>query len=510
MRRIGTALLIFLSASVLIPAPKASAQTPTVPTAEAPPAPASRPTDVQDEPVRMARPVLRVGQDYTVRPGEAVRNLTVIFGDAVIEGRVEGDLVVVFGKAQLSSTAVIEGSLIVVGGSGSASVGSRVDRDLVIVGAGLDAPPEFTGGGQQIVIGPKALGGKLDAILPWIARGLLWGRLIVPDLPWVWGIVAVFFLVSLALNLVFDRPVRACAATLAEKPLTTLMVGLLVLLLTGPVCLLLAVSVIGLVVVPFVSCALVGAALIGRVGTARWIGMTVVPADAPEDRVQSFRSFVIGSALICVAYMVPVLGILTWVLIGVFGLGAATLAFITSYRRENPAPAPPVAPMATPSTGPYPQQSAPMPNHEPSAAVSQSVAVPAGGATDLLSFPHAFFRDRLAAFVLDVILVVIAQQILDLNRRDSALFLLLLAYHIGFWTWKGTTVGGIICQLRVVRVDGAPLRFVDALVRGLSSIFSLAVAGIGCLWILRDPERQAWHDKIAGTYVVRVPRNWPI
>jgi uncharacterized RDD family membrane protein YckC len=54
------------------------------------------------------------------------------------------------------------------------------------------------------------------------------------------------------------------------------------------------------------------------------------------------------------------------------------------------------------------------------------------------------------------------------------------------------------------------LSFADALVRGLSSIFSVAVAGIGVLWILRDPERQAWHDKIAGTYVVKVPRHYPI
>jgi uncharacterized RDD family membrane protein YckC len=131
-------------------------------------------------------------------------------------------------------------------------------------------------------------------------------------------------------------------------------------------------------------------------------------------------------------------------------------------------------------------------------------------ATDLLSFPHAAFRDRLAAFVLDVILVVIAQQLLELTRRDSSFFLLLLVYHIGFWTWKTTTVGGIICQLRVVRVDGTPLRFVDALVRGLSSIFSLAVVGLGALWILKDPDGQAWHDKIAGTYVVKVPRNWPL
>ena len=125
------------------------------------------------------------------------------------------------------------------------------------------------------------------------------------------------------------------------------------------------------------------------------------------------------------------------------------------------------------------------------------------------TLPHASFRDRVAAGILDLILVVLAYQLLDRFPRPN-FFLLLLAYNIGFWTWKGTTVGGIICQLRVVRVDGTPLRFVDALVRGLSAIFSLAVVGLGMFWILRDPERQAWHDRIAGTYVVKVPRNWPL
>ena len=126
------------------------------------------------------------------------------------------------------------------------------------------------------------------------------------------------------------------------------------------------------------------------------------------------------------------------------------------------------------------------------------------------TLPHASFRDRVAAGVLDLILVVLAYQLLDRFPRPNAFFLLLLAYNIGFWTWKGTTVGGIICQLRVVRVDGTPPRFVDALVRGLAAIFSLAVVGLGMFWILRDPERQAWHDRIAGTYVVKVPRNWPL
>ena len=512
MKRISYELVTLISIAALILPAHAIAQTRPAPAApDTVAAPAAESTlDVQAERYRVRQPVLRIGQDFTVRAGDAVREVAVIFGDAVIDGRVERDVVVVFGKVQLSSTAAIEGSLVVVGGSATVSEGAVVGEDLFVVGGGLDAPAGFTSGGQHIVIGPRALGGRLEAIVPWVTRGLLWGRPIVPDLPWVWGVAGIFFLVSLALNLVFDRPVRASAATLAEKPLTAFVVGLLVLLLTGPLCLLLAVSVIGLAVVPFVICALFAAGLIGRVAAARWIGMSVVPQESLENRLQSLRSFLVGSAVICVAYMVPVLGFLTWTMLGVFGLGAATLAFISAYRRENPSPPPRPPSIDTPPPVPYQEGTAAVPNHDAPPVTIRAPAATVAGVTDLASFPRAPFRDRLAAFVLDVILVVIAAQLLDLVRRDSATFLLLLGYHIGFWTWKSTTVGGIICQLRIVRVDGTPLRFVDALVRGLSGIFSLAVLGIGFLWILKDPERQAWHDKIAGTYVVKVPRNWPL
>ena len=265
---------------------------------------------------------------------------------------------------------------------------------------------------------------------------------------------------------------------------------------------------------PFVFCALLLAWIVGKVGVARGIGMTILRQTWQESHAQAILSFVIGFAVICVAYMVPVLGFVTWAMTGVLGLGAATLAVIAGYRAENPAPLPRVPSVATTSAR-YQDGDAARPI--PEAAAARTHSAPTGTPphapwrrSDLLSFPRAPFRDRLAAFVLDVILVAIAQQLLDLTTRDSAIFLLLLAYHIGFWTWKGTTVGGIICQLRVIRVDGTPLRFVDALVRGLSSIFSLAVLGLGCLWILKDPERQAWHDKIAGTYVVKVPRHWPV
>src|SRR5688500_20050810 len=87
-------------------------------------------------------------------------------------------------------------------------------------------------------------------------------------------------------------------------------------------------------------------------------------------------------------------------------------------------------------------------------------------------------------------------------------FPLLLIYFIVFWTWKQTTFGGIVCQIRLVRMDGTALSFADSLVRALAGIFSLAVFALGALWIFCDPERPAWHDKIAGTYVGKVQRHW--
>ena len=127
----------------------------------------------------------------------------------------------------------------------------------------------------------------------------------------------------------------------------------------------------------------------------------------------------------------------------------------------------------------------------------------------LALYPRATFFDRVAAIVLDIVLLGIAYNFFDRWwwRDEEAFFVLVLAYHIGFWAWKGTTLGGIICNLRVVRTNGENPRFVDALVRGLSGIFSVVALGLGCFWMINDSHRQMWHDKIAGTVVVKLPRE---
>jgi uncharacterized RDD family membrane protein YckC len=472
------------------------------------------------------RDVLRVGQDFVLKHGETVRDVFVIFSPATIEGYVRGDVTVVFGGTQIGSSAVIDGSLIVVGGNVTVLPGAAIHRDLVVVGGGLDAPPNFVPGGQHVAIGATALADRLRGLVPWIMEGLLLGRPIVPRLSWVWLIVFFVFLGSLALNLLFRDTVQMCADAIARRPFTTFLTGLLVLLLTGPVAVILAASVVGILVVPFVLCAIVVGWIIGKVGVSVRLGDSMIGQTPPSSRLQSIRSLAIGSAAICLIYMVPVLGFIAWALVGVTGLGAAALAFASAYRRENPAPPkrvqPPPAPIERPvisdmgviSSSPNLASGEPFSDDVPPIQPTPNEAGEAGAPSypsSLLAFPKAGFFERAAAMAMDAAFILIVCGIFDLLDRSPRPFIfLMLAYHIGFWTWKGTTFGGIVCQLRVVRLDGSPLRFVDALIRGIASFFSIAVAGLGCLWILKDAERQAWHDKIAGTYVVTVPRNLPL
>jgi uncharacterized RDD family membrane protein YckC len=474
----------------------------------------SGPQNQADEPFGpryFRRDAVRIGSDYALKADDEARDVVVLAANATIEGRAS-DVVVIFGTSQIASTAEIDGTLTLIGGSATVAPGARVRGDLVVIGGDFIAPADFAAGGNHVVIDNRTLGGRFAGVFAWITHGLLLGRPIVPNLPWVWGVVALFFLIYFLLNLVFDQPVHAAATVLIDRPLSAFVVGLLVLLLLGPVSLLLAVSVVGIAVVPLVLCAVLVAWIVGKVAGARWIGMSMIRSSSPDSRARATTVFVVGFAVICLAYMVPVLGFVTWTMMGVFGLGASTLAFLAAYRRENPPPTPRQAPTNAVSPSVVPQYGEV--NMTSSDASAVTVERPSAGMSpstpDLASFPHAWFRDRVAAGILDLILVIFAWQLLDRVARDNAIFLMLLAYHIGFWTWKGTTVGGIICQLRVVRVDGTPLRFVDALVRGLSAIFSLIVVGLGFFWIIKDPERQAWHDKIAGTFVVKVPRNWPI
>jgi uncharacterized RDD family membrane protein YckC len=119
--------------------------------------------------------------------------------------------------------------------------------------------------------------------------------------------------------------------------------------------------------------------------------------------------------------------------------------------------------------------------------------------------PRAGFWIRMAALFLDILLVGFAMSVL--HHAVHVHLLVLAAYGAVMWKVRGSTVGGIVFDLKVVRLDGRAVDWQTAIVRALGCFLSLAVAGLGFIWIAFDGANQAWHDKIAGTVVVRVPSH---
>jgi uncharacterized RDD family membrane protein YckC len=81
-----------------------------------------------------------------------------------------------------------------------------------------------------------------------------------------------------------------------------------------------------------------------------------------------------------------------------------------------------------------------------------------------------------------------------------------VAYFGAFWTRRGQTLGMTAWRLRVEREDGGLLTWGDTLRRLAAAVLSLVPAGLGWWWILVDPGRRAWHDRLSRTRVILLPR----
>ncbi|MET0519640.1 MAG: RDD family protein [Burkholderiaceae bacterium] len=75
---------------------------------------------------------------------------------------------------------------------------------------------------------------------------------------------------------------------------------------------------------------------------------------------------------------------------------------------------------------------------------------------------------------------------------------------IAFWTWQGATPGKLIAGIRVVDArSGARPSLAQSLRRWLGYFASVLPLGLGLAWAAVDAEGRGWHDKLAGTRVVR-------
>ncbi len=532
---LGVRCAVFSQPAVEGPAPAN-----TVKTIETQPArndeiepPPSEPAETPNPPVKKRRKTVaqqrfRVShhsnavfnENIVVKPGETIRELVLFGGSADIQGTVERDVVIIGGNATISGT--VQGGLVLVGGSLECSgtvegnthavlakahltEAARLERGAVFVGGPFDISPSATIAGQRVIVPFGDVIPKVEGLKNWLVHGLIWGRLLPIGVHWAWLVAGFFVTLYFLTLLLFPGAIKAIFLALEARPVTSVLAGFLTLILFAPLVAILVIAIVGIPVVPFLQVALVLGILFGKAAVMCFLGRSFGRSAGAAILQTPLAAFLVGATLLVLAYMIPIFGVLAWILATVFGLGGAVVAMARTFKREEASV--PLAPVmvaprmatatAVPASGPFSASSGFVPP-----TLSAPVApLPA----DTLLLRRAGFWKRLLASLLDWILLGVLIPLLWRGFLPVA-----VAYFVVLWTWKGTTIGSILLRLRVVRTDGSPMTFSVALVRSLSSFFSALVLFLGFLWVGWDREKQSWHDKIAGTVVVIMPKGFAL
>jgi uncharacterized RDD family membrane protein YckC len=75
---------------------------------------------------------------------------------------------------------------------------------------------------------------------------------------------------------------------------------------------------------------------------------------------------------------------------------------------------------------------------------------------------------------------------------------------MAFWMKKASTPGKMLFNMRLVDAKThGPVSTQRLAIRYFAYLVSMLPLGLGLLWVAWDKKKQGWHDKIAGTVIVR-------
>lgn len=447
-----------------------------------------------------------IGHDSVLLAAERADSVVSVFGNTRVSGPLTGNAVAVLGNTYVDSA--IDGDAVAVLGNLELGPHADIGGDAVAVGGTLLRDPAAIVHGQLKSIGGRAAG--FDRLQPWFANCLIYGRplAVVSGIGWAWGLAVASLAVYAALALLFRSGINHCVHTLETQPGMTVLAALLTLLLSPILLVLLCITVIGIASVPFVILGLFCAGLFGKAVMLAWLGRRCMGAPATGPYSHPASAVLVGGVIVLALYLVPVIGLTVYLLSGLAGLGAVVYTLILAAQQRRIAKDGHQPSAASPSIATPPGTQAPAAAPMPSAASTTTApSTPAAAPAPVISaaLPRAGFWIRMAALLIDMLLIGFLMGVL--HRMLNLELVVLAAYGAVMWKLRGSTIGGIVFDLRVVRLDGQNIDWATAIVRALGCFLSLAVGGLGFFWIAFDEAKQAWHDKIAGTVVVRVEKG---
>lgn len=126
-------------------------------------------------------------------------------------------------------------------------------------------------------------------------------------------------------------------------------------------------------------------------------------------------------------------------------------------------------------------------------------------------YQTAGFITRVAAFGVDLfILFILSFLFLILvggvgEKLSELLFsVIFFAYNVIFLWRQGATLGKKLFKIKVVLVDGRNIGLGRVVIRETIGKIVSGILNLGYAWVIVDKKNQGFHDKIAGTLVLRV------
>ncbi len=232
----------------------------------------------------------------------------VSIGDSVIvDGRVTQDAVAIGGSVTIGPEGIVGGSAVSVGGSVNQMPGAIIRGDVVEIAGGFG---DFFGPGFEKV---------------W------WGFATAFSMLMFIGFTAL----ALLLAAILPRQLEGVSDSISQNPLKTFLWGLLVLVLIIPVAVVLAVSIIGIVLLPVEFAALLIAAVFGYIAVGQIVGHRFWMA-IKKPEIPMIWEVLIGLVILWLAGLIPIGGGLIKLVVTIFGLGGIVEGIIRwSKGRRN-------------------------------------------------------------------------------------------------------------------------------------------------------------------------------
>ena len=242
--------------------------------------------------------LLKIGSDAVVEEGTSVSNALVVGGDLKVEGTITGNALVVGGDLSVGPRGKVMGNTAVVLGNLSKEPGAEISKKV------FELAPEATGKGKGLFLG---------YVLP-IAGVCTVGLF---GLAMIVGFLAIFLLIVI----LFTTKIGETSYYIERHMWKSFYYGLLIAILVAPLMLFLAVSVIGIPLMPVVLIIVSAATLFGYAAVCQLIGLKFFKAIKKSGRPMVLE-VVIGFVILAVIAMIPFIGWAIKTLAWLVGLGA--------------------------------------------------------------------------------------------------------------------------------------------------------------------------------------------